>query len=328
MARRCIILLMITFCCATSNAQKDSIRIAFYNCENFYDSFRDSSINDEDYTPEGARRWNYSRFLAKRNGIFKVFASMSTPNPPEVIGLCEVENRFVLNQLCYETPLSKFEYAVVHQNSSDARGIDVALIYQRNRLRLLDYRYFNPNALDTSLRTRSILYSRFKWGEFDTLHVFVNHFPSKLGGERSNRSRKLVAGLLKTKVDSVLAKNHSASVVVTGDFNDVSPSEALGMLSDSLLVNLATPLHNAGCGSIKFDGKWELIDQFIVSKGLVNGDTPVMLRGGQTIYSDSFMLEVDKENGGQKPRRTFNGYRYNGGYSDHLPVFIELIRAL
>ncbi|WP_320053685.1 hypothetical protein [uncultured Acetobacteroides sp.] len=328
MARRCIVLLMVIFCCASSKAQKDSIRIAFYNCENFYDSFRDSTINDADYTPDGPRRWNYSRFLAKRNGIFKVFASMSSPTPPEIIGLCEVENRFVLNKLCYETPLSKFEYAVVHQNSSDARGIDVALIYQRNRLRLLDYRYFNPNAIDTSLRTRSILYARFKWGEFDTLHVFVNHLPSKLGGERSNKSRMLVARLLKSKVDSILAKNQSASIVVTGDFNDLPQSDALNTLNDSLLVNLAAPLATEDRGSIKFDGTWELIDQFIVSRGLINGDTPVMLKGGQTIYSSPFMLEDDKENGGTKPRRTYNGYRYNGGYSDHLPVFIELIRAL
>ena len=328
MARRCIILLMIIFCCATSNAQKDSIRIAFYNCENYFDSFRDSSINDAEYTPDGARRWTYSRFLAKRNSIFKVFASMSNPNPPEVIGLCEVENRFVLNQLCYETPLSKFEYAVVHQNSSDARGIDVALIYQKNRLRLLNYRCFNPNVLDTNLHSRSILYSQFKWGEFDTLHVFVNHFPSKLGGERSNRSRMLVARLLKSKVDSILSKNQSASIVITGDFNDLPQSDALNVLNDSLLVNLAAPLAKEGRGSIKFDGTWELIDQFIVSRGLMNGDTPVMIKGGQTIYSAPFMLEDDLDNGGQKPRRTFKGYRYNGGYSDHLPVFIELLRTL
>lgn len=328
MVRRCMILLLIIFCCATSNAQKDSIRIAFYNCENYFDSFRDSTFNDAEYTPDGARRWTYSRFLAKRNGIFKVFASMSTPNPPEIIGLCEVENRFGLNQLCYETPLSKFEYAVVHQNSSDARGIDVALIYQKNRLRLLDYRYFNPNSLDTNLRTRSILYSRFKWGEFDTLHVFVNHFPSKLGGERSNKSRMLVARLLKSKVDSILSKNQSASIVITGDFNDLPQSDAMNALNDSLLVNLATPLAKAGRGSIKFDGTWELIDQLIVSKGLVNGDTPVTLKGGMTIYTDAFLMEEDQNNGGQKPRRTFNGYRYNGGYSDHLPVFIELIRTL
>ena len=328
MGRLCLFIVMMMLCCESLFAQKDSIRIAFYNCENFYDSFRDSTINDVDYTPEGSRRWTYSRFLAKRNGIFKVFASMSTPTPPEIIGLCEVENRFVLNKLCYETPLSKFEYAVVHQNSSNARGIDVALIYQKNRLRLLSTRYFNPNILDTSLRTRSILYSRFKWGEFDTLHVFVNHFPSKLGGERSNRSRMLVARFLKSKADSILAKNQSASVIVTGDFNDLPQSDALNILNDSLLVNLAAPLAKEGRGSIKFDGTWELIDQLIVSRGLINGDTPVTLKGGMTIYSDTFMQEDDLENGGLKPRRTYNGYRYNGGYSDHLPVFIQLVLTL
>jgi predicted extracellular nuclease len=319
---------MMFLCCGSVFAQRDSIRIAFYNCENYFDSFRDSTINDVDYSPGGARYWSYSRFLAKRNGIFKVFASMSNPNPPEIIGLCEVENRFVLNQLCYETPLSKFGYGVVHQNSSDARGIDVALIYQKDRLRMLGYRYFNPNVLDTALRTRSILYTCFRWGEYDTLHVFVNHFPSKLGGERSNRSRLLVARFLKSKIDSVLSKNRSASVIVVGDFNDTPQSEAMKVLDDSLLVNLATPLFNQGRGSIKFDGTWELIDQLLVSRGLVNGDTPVILKGGMTIYSAPFMLEEDAENGGQKPLRTYNGYRYKGGYSDHLPVFIELLRPL
>lgn len=308
-------------------SQRDSLRIAFYNCENYYDSFKDSTIDDADFTPEGARRWSYSRFLAKRNNIFKVFASMSLPNPPEIIGLCEIENRFVLNKLAYDTPLSKFEYAVVHQNSSDRRGIDVGLLYQKDKLHLLDFRYFNPKVVDTSLYTRSILYSVFRWGEFDTLHVFVNHFPSKLGGVRAEKSRLLVAKYLLSKVDSVLHSNKSASVVVIGDFNDVATSDAMQLFSSSL-TNLALPLQEQKQGSIKFEGEWELIDQILVSKGLVDADTPVKLLGGMEIYSAPFLFEDDTMYGGKKPRRTFNGYRYNGGFSDHLPVLIKLVRLM
>ena len=327
MVRQCLIIVISLFMATECFSQRDSLRIAFYNCENYYDSFKDSTTDDADFTPDGPRRWSYSRFLAKRINIFKVFASMSLPNPPEIIGVCEIENRFVLNKLAYDTPLSKFEYAVVHQNSSDRRGIDVGLVYQKNRLRLLDFRYFNPKAVDTSLCTRSILYSVFRWGEFDTLHVFVNHFPSKLGGARAEKSRLLVARYLQSKVDSVLHFNKSASVVVIGDFNDVATSDVMQTFSNSL-VNLAIPLQEQKQGSIKFEGEWELIDQILVSKGLINGDTPVKLAGGMEIYYAPFLLDDDPMYGGKKPKRTFIGYRYNGGFSDHLPVLIKLVRFM
>lgn len=326
MARLLSYILIMIAVAETSVAQRDSVRIAFYNCENYFDSFRDTSINDVDYTPDGNRRWTYHRFLTKRNNIFKVIASMSDVAPPEIIGVCEVENRFVLNQLVYETPLSKFSYAVVHENSSDRRGIDVALLYQRNRLHLLTYKYFNPNAVDTALRTRSILYAKFKWGELDTLHVFVNHFPSKLGGRKADKRRVLVASFLKSKIDSVAKISSTASIIVTGDFNDTPPGDAMSVLADDGLVNLALPLHEQRMGSIKFDGSWELIDQFVVSKSLLNGETPVRLKDGMQIYSAPFLLEEDTAADGQKPKRTFVGFRYNGGFSDHLPVFIKLVR--
>lgn len=328
MKRRCILLITFLVCYSTLQAQKDSLRIAFYNCENYFDSFRDSSINDADYTANGKRSWTYGRFLAKRNSIFKVLATMGSATPPEVIGLCEIENRFVLNQLCYATPLTKHEYAVVHQNSSDARGIDVALIYQKNRLKLLTYRYYNPNTIDNSIRTRSILHATFRWGDYDTLHIFVNHLPSKLGGDKSERSRRLVVHLLKSKIDSIINRTPTASIIVTGDFNDTPTSPSLEELSDSTLVNLALPLSQKGQGSIKFEGKWELIDQMIVTKSLERGDTPVSLKGAMHIHSCPFMIEDDPDYGGQKPRRTFIGFKYNNGYSDHLPVFIDLKRDM
>ena len=319
---------LFLLCSWSASSQPDSIRIAFYNCENYFDSFRDSTINDEDYTSQGKRYWSYSRFLKKRNSIFKVFASMSNPTPPEIIGLCEIENRFVLNQLAYETPLSRFGYAVVHENSSDRRGIDVALIYQKDRLRLLAYKYFNPRSIDSSLYTRSILYAKFRWGDFDTLHVLVNHFPSKLGGERSDRSRLQVGHLLKAKIDSIQSVMPTAHIVAMGDFNDTPESDALALLSNGSLVNLAIPLAKEGIGSIRFEGKWELIDQLIVSKSLASGDSPITLNGRMRIYAAPFLLTADEEYGGEKPLRTFNGFSYIGGYSDHLPIFISLVRAL
>lgn len=312
-----------------SHSQPDSLRVAFYNCENYFDSFRDSTINDADYTPEGFRRWTYSRFIAKRNALFKVIASMSKPNPPEIIGLCEVENRFVLNKLCYDTPLSKYEYAVVHQNSNDPRGIDVALIYQKSRLHLIDYRYFNPQDRAPKLRTRSILYARFRWGEFDTLHIFVNHFPSKLGGERSDTNRHIVATYLKEKLDSILVSDSCASLAIMGDFNDTPHSSAIELLKSNQIVNLADAPQGNPKGTIWYDKEWETIDQILVSQSLVNGDKPVQLKGRMKIHTSPFLMDTsDSDPSNHRPHRTFQAGKYIGGYSDHLPIYITLYKAL
>lgn len=327
MVIRILPVLLLNLVVSVGFAQPDSLRIAFYNCENFFDSFRDSTINDADFTPDGPRRWTYTRFLSKRNNIYKVFASMSNPVPPEIIGLCEVENRFVLNKLAYETPLSKFEYAVVHANSTDKRGIDVGLIYQKNKLHLLKQRHFDPNKLDSSLFTRSILYAVFRWGELDTLHVLVNHFPSKLGGNRANKHRVLVMRLLQSKIDSLLRMQKFINIIVLGDFNDTPESELFNTLSPGM-VNLALPLQKEKRGTLKYDGEWELIDQIWVSRSLIGGATPVKLIGEMEIYSAPFLLEEDEVYGGMKPRRTYIGYRYNGGFSDHLPVFAKFLRVL
>lgn len=309
-------------------AQPDSIRIAFYNCENYFDSFRDTTINDEEYTPQGSRRWNYSKFISKRNNLFKVIAAMGDPSPPELLAVCEVENRFVLNQLAYNTPLSKHEYAVLHQDSRDRRGIDVGLLYQKSRVRVLDSRFFDPSAVDSSLRTRSILYAKFGWGRLDTLHLLVAHLPSKLGGKQSEISRDKIAHFLRSKVDSINQAHYKPHIVVTGDFNDTPDSDALKVLNDEKLVSLAKPLHDKGLGSIRYRGEWELIDQFYVSAHLLDASTPISVSGGMQIFNAPFLLEDDTQYGGLKPMRTFIGFRYNGGYSDHLPVVIRINRAL
>ncbi|NLB66831.1 MAG: endonuclease [Bacteroidales bacterium] len=315
--------------------QEEEIRVMFWNVENYFDPFDDEKTNDEDFIYGGRYRWSWKRFLRKRNAIAKVIASSAEElgGWPDLIGLCEVENRMVLRQLVKQTHLVRLEYDMVHYDSPDVRGIDVALLYRKERFKVLNSRAVTVSLPDSST-TRDILYvcgiPLQGEGSMDTLHIFVNHWPSRLSDDSKLSSRRMTAAnALREAVDSVRIISPEAEILIMGDFNDTPDSQILVDFSKEMEFYVpAADLAAKGLGSIKYKGVWELIDQFFLSENLsgmlMRWNDGTMMR----IFAPAFLLEEDREFLGQKPRRTYIGPRYNGGVSDHLPILLRLQRKL
>jgi hypothetical protein len=320
------------------NKKGQIVSMVFYNLENLYDTYDDTTTLDEEFTSGGAKRWTYGKFLLKLNHVAKTILAIGGWDPPAVIGMCEVENRFVLNKLIYETPLKKFKYRFIHFESPDARGIDVALLYRPELLRVLYSKNIRIRfPFDTMMHTRDILHVKGILFEADTVNIFVNHWPSRRGGfSASVPKRLLVAGKLRILVDSLFQDNPESNIIIMGDFNDEpdqpSISEVLHATgfspqtrSDSL-VNLMIPkMRNRTSGTHKYQGKWAILDQFMVSGGLLLNQkglrtSPESVR----IFNADFLSEEDERFFGTKPRRTYSGPRYTGGFSDHLPICLEV----
>jgi hypothetical protein len=308
---------------------ENGVRVVFYNVENLFDFKKDTLAKDEEFLPEGLYHWTPGKFFSKLQSISKVILSTGGWEPPEIIGLAEVENQFVVNLLATRFPLAPFNYKVVHYESPDARGIDVALLFRPDKFRLL---YSAPLAVklasEPSFSTRDILYVKGIVLNKDTLHLFVNHWPSKLGGEKRSTPHRLAAALcLKRCVDSILRSNPASRILVMGDLNDVSSSGVVQSLieKEGLRLNLmAAPLQKKEKGSYKYDGKWSIIDQFIISSALMQKNG-LHVKDGACIFAVSFLLVPDEKFGGEKPLRSFQGPQYTGGYSDHLPVLVDLV---
>jgi hypothetical protein len=307
----------------------------FYNVENLFDTQNDPEKNDEEFLPDGNRRWTNTRFLQKINHISQVIVAAGEGDYPSVIGLSEIENQDVLESLLFHTSLGKLDYQVIHKESPDNRGIDVAFLYRKTRFKPLFFEAVPvKNTKDDKFKTRDILYVKGLIGS-DTIHFFVNHWPSKSGGIGATKPlRALAASTLRLKTDSLLNLNKNCNIIIMGDFNDtpsdVSVKDVLGakspneINSSNALYNLAIPLAIKGKGTNKFQGKWSLIDQIIVSGNLLNGNRLKTSTGLFQIFSPDFLLENDETYLGKKPFRTYSGFKYNGGFSDHLPVLLDL----
>lgn len=312
---------------------EDAMRIMFYNTENLFDPSDDSAKADEEYMPGGMRGWTFSRLKRKLINISKVTLAVGGWEPPEIIGLCEVENRLVLYQLTNDTPLKSFGYKIIHRESPDPRGIDVALLYRSDKFRVL---YSTPIQIrfpfDTASRTRDILFVKGIACKRDTLNIFVNHWPSKFGGAAATiPKRNYVASVLRKNVDSLLAVNPNANILIMGDLNDSPTDESVSKILNARMdsVNLAPDdLYNmlAGAGiswekgTIKFREQWETIDHMIISHHMLSYTTPHSMH----IFDAPFLLQDDEAWFGQKPFRTYYGAKYIGGFSDHLPVYMDI----
>jgi hypothetical protein len=207
----------------------NAIRLVFYNTENLFDPADDSLTNDDEYTPTGLRGWTYNRFQRKLLNLSKVFISIGGWEAPEIIGMCEIENRFVLYKLISDTPLSKIGYKIIHKDSPDPRGIDVAMIYRPDKFVPVTYKAIPvrfPN--DPGGRTRDILYVKGKVLGKETLHVFINHWPSRYGGYSATKpKRAVVASILRHYTDSIMQSDQFARIVIMGDFNDEPNDESI-----------------------------------------------------------------------------------------------------
>ncbi|MCS6981410.1 MAG: endonuclease/exonuclease/phosphatase family protein [Flavobacteriales bacterium] len=317
---------------------RHGLRVAFYNVENLFDTEDDPGKKDEEFLPSGMRNWTESRYQAKLKAIARVLIAIGGWEAPEIVGLCEVENRRTLADLISRTPLHRFEYDFIHEESPDQRGVDVALLYRPDKFRPFHHRALRLRfPFDTTARTRDILLVSGKILNRDTLHVFVNHWPSKFGGAKETEPRRRYAArVVRQACDSLLRLNSKAKILIMGDLNDehFEPSirEDLRALPPSEvsqpgdLYNLAALVREGG--SHKFQQYWHLIDQMIVSAGLwENAQGFVVKDQRMHIFSAPFLLVPDENNLGFKPNRTFEGMRYNGGFADHLPVFLDLVNT-
>jgi hypothetical protein len=328
-----LLIAIIPFLCF-ARQPNPATRIMFYNVENLFDTIDDPTKNDNEFLPNGQRHWNSYRFYQKLNRLSQVIVAAGEGSYPAVIGMCEVENQHVLESLLHFTPLKKLDYQIIHQESPDMRGIDVALLYRKELFAPLYYHSFavnNPG--DGQFKTRDILYVKGILAK-DTVHFFVNHWPSKYGGVSATKPlRALAASTLRAKTDSILRVNAHSKIIIMGDFNDSpfdkSIAEVLGAKpvtepSPANLYSLAHPLAKQGKGTNKYRAKWDMIDQFIVSKSLLKGGGLHTKTGAFKVFSPSFLLEKDKTNLGDKLNRTYVGFKYHGGFSDHLPILLDL----
>lgn len=318
---------------------KPAVRFLFYNVENFFDIYDDTLREDNDFLPQGLMRWNYKRYNDKINSLYKVITAAGEWDSPTIAGFCEVEKKSVLKDLITKTYLQKYNYGIIHEESDDIRGIDVCLIYRMDITELLFYHYYKTARLvDEEFRTRSVLYS--KWQIFgDTIHLFLNHWPSRRGGVMAGESlRRSIAEMVKEKADSISSvAGGKARIIIAGDFNCTPGDSEVGVLSgkseksnegnDAAFVNLSESDASKGLGTYRYLGTWEMIDQVFVSEWFLEcGEGLYTDAGFFRIFNSEFLLRRDPAYPGSIPFSTYRGYRYQGGFSDHLPVILDLVK--
>lgn len=301
-----------------SRESPDTLLAVFWNLENFFDHIDGGAgESDTEWSSFGSRRWTKRRFHAKCSAVAKsvFWISGKYGRMPDIIGLAEIENRRVLVRLLGNTLLRKYDYEIVHRESGDRRGIDVALIYRRSSFSLISKSFVTPEHKGVKMDTRDILHACLEDNDGSCIHFIVNHHPSKYGGSRESEGRRKSAmEELKHMCDS-LSEISDSPVIVMGDFNDTPDAETFSLV-EGILVNKGTDLHHKGEGSIRYEGKWELIDMFLVSPEM---DACT----GMEVCRIPFLMTWEKKHPGEKPFRTYSGPRYIGGVSDHCPVVLR-----
>ncbi len=304
-------------------------RVVFYNVENLFDTINDPATRDEDFLPDSKRAWNTKKYEIKIRHIAKVLGSLFDTIQPLIIGLSEVENEKVLQDLVAQPELQKYNLGIVHHDSPDERGIDVALLY--NPLVIGEvFNTFLPIDLGED-KTRDIVYFKAYMDEGAPLWVFVNHWSSRWGGPEKSESKRLVEEkTLKAKIEDIYLGEPDSKVIIMGDFNDNPTDESLTALSTAKknqpkLINLMKPLYEKGNFTLKYKGENDIFDQFIVSQNLMNPQSEYCVRNlAAYIYSPSWLL-FNHPKYGYIPNRTYVGSWWVGGYSDHLPVYFDLV---
>lgn len=315
-------------------AQSNRITVMFYNTENLFDTVDDPDKDDDEYTPVGSRHWTRNRYWTKIGNLCKVIAAADEDTAPDIIGLCEVENDSVMVDFTKRSPLRHLEYRYVMTESADVRGIDVAFLYRRSSFALISHESVRIDLTPLSFRpTRDILHVTGRLPDNDTVDFYVCHWPSRSGGvEETEPLRMRAAQAVRQSVDSVLRIRHKPYIVIMGDLNGGcdSPSIRNGLRTESAQskneisdTDLVAMMEGVEEGSYRYEGRWDSYDHFIVSGSFLNGTGCTGVTGVK-VFSSGFMLQDDEKYGGHKPMRTYNGYRYQEGYSDHLPIILYL----
>ncbi|MDX9882341.1 MAG: endonuclease [Prolixibacteraceae bacterium] len=324
-----LLFLLPSYIFPQNQAEETRYRILFYNVENLFDTEDHPFTNDDEFTPNGDRHWTNKKLEQKIDRLAKVVVAASGAwESPGIIGLCEIENLFVLEKLVGHPLLKKAQYRIIHKDSPDHRGIDVAFLYRKNVFFPENYSAIPiTSERGDTIATREILHVSGKFQNEKVFHFLVNHWPSRYGGlMETDADRKRAAGHLKNAIRNIMKNDPDANIICMGDFNDQPQDESLSKVLNAFspkdsenaeLINLSAEWDNLPTGTLKHQHEWAVFDQFIVSKNLLKDCAA-------GIFSPDFLLEKDPKYAGYRPFRTFNGFRYNGGFSDHLPIIIEI----
>lgn len=314
--------------------------VGFYNVENLYDTIDSPDTDDSEFLPGGGKQWTGERYRRKLARNARVIAEMGKDLHPQglaILGLCEVENRTVVEDLVRDPSLKDRNYQVVHEDSPDRRGVDVALIHNPAIYRVYAHKSYRLAMQDTSFRTRNqLLVSGVLDG--DTTHVIVCHWPSRRGGEkRSEPNRKAAAELARHIIDSLLAINSKARIMLMGDLNDdpvnVSVARFVNATGDKrkavdgVFFNAMYEPYQKGIGTLAWRDSWNLFDQILISPAMVDGSSGGYTYYGVRIFNEGYLRQTEGNFAGY-PFRTYVGDTFQDGYSDHFPVFVILVKEV
>lgn len=313
--------------------------IAFYNVENLFDTIDDPAINDAEYLPKGKNKWNTKKYNKKLSNLGTVISQIGDEyktNGPVVIGLSEIENTAVLQDLVKTNELKALDYGIIHVDGPDLRGVDVALLYQKKYFTVLNYRSVRlkvPGKEDFFTRDQLVVCGIL---DGDTIHFIVNHWPSRRGGEkRSAPLRNAAADLCRSQVDSIYRINPNARIIIMGDLNDnptnaslIEHLKASGQ-KENAPSGLFNPMYDMfkkdGLGSNAYRDSWSLFDQMVISTPLLKEDIKGFRFLKTHIFNKNFLAQKEGAFAGY-PLRTHVGGQYMGGYSDHFPVYTILVK--
>lgn len=334
-----LLAVLLILAAVSAQAQKGPLlkpaRVIFYNTENLFDTINDPATNDEDFLPESKQHWNSEKYNLKLDHISKALRAMLDTIQPMVIGLAEVENKKVVEDLIAQPALKKFNFGIIHHDSPDERGIDVAMLYNRDVIEE-NFNAFLPISFpfDSTDKTRDILYMKGFVNEGEPLWIFVNHWSSRREGELGAKKRLAEEKILKDKILDVYKGEPDARVIVMGDLNDnptdVSPltlADATNIKNPTtqLLVNMMKPLYARKEFSLKYKDESDIFDQFFVSRNLLNTKASYFIRPDGAHIFNSVWLLFNHPKYGWIPNRTYSGDRWVKGYSDHLPVYMDIV---
>jgi hypothetical protein len=314
------------------------VAVGYYNLENLFDTIDSEGVRDSEYLPDSKKQWNTEKYYLKLDHMARVLSEIATDKTPDglaVFGISEIENKMVIEDLVKREALKDRNYQIVHYNSPDRRGIDVALVYNPTYFKVTNS-YSAPFIMaDTNFKSRDqLVVTGLLNGE--EVHFQVNHWPSRGGGEKKSRPKRNAAGkLARSLADSLLAINPNAKVMIVGDLNDdptnasvakyLKATDDKSKLKDGYFFNPYMTFNREGIGTLAYRDSWNNFDQIIMTPALVTKDRSTWSFYKANIYKKPYMINQEGKYKGY-PKRTHAGGRFQGGYSDHLPVYIYLIR--
>ncbi|MDB5227321.1 MAG: endonuclease/exonuclease/phosphatase [Bacteroidota bacterium] len=341
------ILLLISLITATAVSGQQKYKIVafgFYNLENFYDTINQPNVDDDEFTPNGFYHYDGRIFMDKVDHLAEVISLIGTDETPDGLaffGCAEIENRTVLETLANHPKLKSRNYQIVHYDGPDLRGVDCGFLYNPKYFKVLYScsNLVNLKMLDkNNIPTRDVLYIKGVLNGTDTIHVFVNHWPSRRGSsEATAPKREFAARVSKKIIDSLMAINPNTKVIDMGDLNDnptdVSMTKVLGCVDKKEnckpggLFNPWVDFYKKGAGTLAFNDAWGIFDQEVISSGWLSHSQSGYFYQGAHIFQRDFMITKTGKYKGY-PKRTWDFNIYNAGYSDHLPTYITVLKAV